>query len=221
MRRWNLLTPLALAALMAACTGDVGETDDQDTDAMAADTMAADTMAGQVAAGDLACRPTATGDDLAGRASPYDSTTFALGDGQAKVCYSRPSLRGRAMIGSDAVPYDTLWRTGANEPTIIHLDAPAEIAGMRVEAGSYSLYTVPRAGNEWTVIVNRSTSQWGHEGRYTQDVRDQEVGRASIPHESVDTPVEQFTIRAMEGGETGLVMEWENSRVRVPIRPVS
>ena len=206
----RLLSPLAVAAVLVACAGDAGSGDANTVDA-------ADTM--QVAAGDLACRPTATGDDLTGRSSPYDSVTLDVGDGQARVCYSRPSLRGRSMIGGEAVPYDTLWRTGANEPTIIHLSAPARIAGIAVEAGSYSLYTVPRRGNEWTLIVNRSTSQWGHEGRYTAEVRAQEVGRATVAHEAVAESIEQFTIRPMEGGESGVLIEWQNSRVRVPVTP--
>lgn len=211
MTRWTFLTPLALAAVLAACGGqDTGEMEEMDETAMAADTMEAT----------LACRPTATGADLAGRSSPYDSVTFSVGEGQARICYSRPSLRGRTMIGGEAVPYDTLWRTGANEPTIIHLTVPAEIAGMAVEPGSYSLYTVPREGDTWTLIVNRSTSQWGHEGRYTQEVRDREVGRTEVRHEALPDTIEQFTIRPMEG-DSGIVVEWQSSRVRVPITPAS
>ncbi|MEJ2503660.1 MAG: DUF2911 domain-containing protein, partial [Gemmatimonadota bacterium] len=156
--------------------------------------------------------------ELEGRSSPYDSTTIGLGDGVAKVCYGRPSLRGRTMIGGDAVPYDTLWRTGANEPTTIHLSGPATIAGIDVEAGAYSLYTVPRAGDEWTLIVNRSTSQWGHESQYTPDVRAPEVGRAAVQHETLDAPVELLTFRPMEDG-SGVILEWQNSRVHIPIEP--
>lgn len=213
MSRWKLFTPLVLVAAAIACGGETAQDD----------TMAMDTAAepASAVATDLTCRPTATGSELAGRSSPYDSTTISVGEGQAKVCYSRPALRGRTMIGGEAVPYDTLWRTGANEPTIIHLDAPAEIAGVQVEPGSYSLYTVPRQGDQWTLIVNRSTSQWGHEGRYSEEVRAQEVGRADVAHEATAEPVEQFTIRAMEGGDNGLLLEWQNSRVRVPIRPAS
>lgn len=216
MRRWVLLGLLMVAGA-AACGGEAAQ---EDTEMADMDQAAAAAEPAATAEG-LACRPTATGADLAGRASPYDSTTIDVGEGQARICYSRPSLRGRTMIGGEAVPYDTLWRTGANEPTIIHLTAPAEIAGMRVEPGSYSLYTVPRQGNEWTLIVNRSTSQWGHEGRYTPEVRAQEVGRAQVAAEQVEQPIEQFTIRPMEGGESGVLIEWQNSRVRVPIRPVS
>lgn len=157
--------------------------------------------------------------DVVGRASPYDSTTVQVGEGVAKICYGRPTLKGRTMIGGEAVPYDTLWRTGANEPTIIHVNVPTTIAGMEVEPGQYSLYTVPRAGDEWTLIVNRSTSQWGHESTYTEEVRGQEVGRAPVSVESIESPVEQLTFRPMDGGQ-GVLLEWQNSRVRIPIAPV-
>jgi hypothetical protein len=160
----------------------------------------------------LVCSPQA---DVEDRASPYDSTTVAVGDGMAKVCYSRPSLRGRTMIGGEAVPYGQVWRTGANEPTTIHLNTAATIAGIEVEAGSYSLYTIPREAESWTLIVNASTSQWGHESSYP-GVEEQDVGRAEVETESLAEPVEQFTIRPMNGG---LVVEWQNARVHIPIEP--
>jgi hypothetical protein len=118
------------------------------------------------------------------------------------------------MIGGDAVPYDTLWRTGANEPTTVHVNVPATIAGIDVEPGSYSLYTVPRESGPWTLIVNRATSQWGHESQYTSDVRAEEVGRTEVESESLDSPVEQLTFRSSGGGA---VLEWQDVRVRIPI----
>ncbi|NIP77857.1 MAG: DUF2911 domain-containing protein [Gemmatimonadetes bacterium] len=156
---------------------------------------------------------------VAGRTSPYDSTVVAVGQGVAKVCYGRPSLKGRTMIGGEAVPYDTLWRTGANEPTILHLNVSAEIAGLAVAPGDYSLYTVPRRGDRWTLIVNRSTSHWGHESNYTAEIRAQEVGRAEVAAEEIAEPVEQLTVRPMESGEPGVILEWQNTRVRIPIEP--
>ena len=165
-----------------------------------------------------ACRPSDRM-PLPGRPSPYDSTTIQVGEGVAKICYGRPSLKGRTMIGGEAVPYDTLWRTGANEPTTIHLNVPATIAGMEVDSGAYSLYTVPREEGPWTLIVNRSTSQWGHESSYTEEVRAQEVGRAEVPAERVDQPIEQLTIRPTGGSQQGAVLEWQNTRVRIPIQP--
>ena len=165
------------------------------------------------------CAPMTDRMPLDGRISPYDSAVVAVGEGTAKVCYGRPALRGRTMIGGEAVPYGQLWRTGANEPTTLHVNIPVAIAGIEVEPGAYSLYTVPREGDSWTLIVNRSTSQWGHESRYTPEVRAEEVGRAPVPHESLEAPVEQLTFRGMEDG-SGLVLEWQNSRVRIPIEPV-
>jgi len=154
-----------------------------------------------------------------GRASPYDSVQVPLGDMTAQICYGRPSARGRTMIGGDYVPYGRLWRTGANEPTVIHLPAPATIAGIEVAEGSYSLYTVP-GSESWEVVVNASTSQWGIESRYTGEVRAAEVGRATVPADRVEDHVETFTITAepIEAQGSDLVLAWEHSRVRIPIR---
>jgi hypothetical protein len=75
---------------------------------------------------------------------------------------------------------------------------------------------------QWTVIVNRSTSQWGHEGQYSPEVRAQEVGRATVPAGTTDSAVEQFTIRAEpEGQGTNLILEWENTRVVIPVTPAA
>lgn len=199
--RWSWTAALILGAMPLLGCGD-------------ADTEASESMQAQepTPAQALACAPQA---DVEERASPYDSTTFDVGDAVAKICYSRPSLRGRTMIGGEAVPYGQVWRTGANEPTTIHLTTPASIAGIDVEPGSYSLYTIPRAEGAWTLIVNASTSQWGHESTYPE-VEDQDVGRVDVDVERLEEPVEQFTIRPMADG-TGILLEWQHSRVRVPI----
>ncbi len=155
----------------------------------------------------------------AGRKSPLDSLTFAVGKRSVKLCYSRPSSKGRTMIGGKAVPFDTIWRTGANEPTTVYAPIALEVAGVRVPAGSWTLYTVP-GRTEWQVIVNRSTSQWGEESYYKGAVRAQEVGRGKLPSETLKEPIEIFTIRAEpapDGGAT-LVLEWEHTRVRIPVR---
>jgi hypothetical protein len=120
------------------------------------------------------------------------------------------------------VPYGKLWRTGANEPTTLHLPFTAEIAGIRVAPGSYSIYTVPNV-DEWEIIVNRSTAQWGVEGQYTSDIEAQEVGRGKVKVQGVAEPIETFTIRSIPAGANAadLVLEWERTRVRVPLKVVS
>ena len=176
-------------------------------------------LAAQGASVEVACHPTAPPEQLAKRASKYDSTSVQLGAARALICYSRPSLRGRHMIGGEAVPFGKLWRTGANEPTIIHVPVAATIAGMRVDPGSYAIYTIP-AEKQWTIIVNRSTKQWGIEGQYTPDIEKQEVGRATVPAEAVAQPIETFTIRSVRAGNAGanVILEWEHSRVSIPVR---
>jgi hypothetical protein len=152
------------------------------------------------------------------RKSPLDSVSFTVGGKTVKVCYGRPSLRGRQMLGGEAVPYGTVWRTGANEPTMIHATGPITLAGLKVPAGTYSLYTVPRK-DEWEIIVNRSTTQWGEESNYTEAVQKQELGRAKVKAETLATPVETFTIKPepASGEAKALVLEWEKTRVRLPL----
>lgn len=166
----------------------------------------------------VACAPMTANMALEGRTSPYDSTLITIEGRTAKICYGRPSARGRTMIGGEAVPFGQLWRTGANEPTTLHLPVAASVAGIDLEPGSYSLYTIPGL-EQWVVIVNRSTSQWGHEGRYTAEVRAQEVGRGMAPAMALDEHVETFTIRS-EPTDAGasLVLDWENTRVVIPVR---
>lgn len=178
--------------------------------------------AAPAAAADTACITMNTRQlPLDKRQSPLDSVSFQVAGKPVKVCYGRPSLRGRTMLGSERVPYGEVWRTGANEPTMIHTTAPISIAGVKVQPGSYSLYTVP-GKQEWQIIVNRATSQWGEESGYPE-VEDQEVGRGTVKAGSVAEPVEQFTIRAepASGDTTTLVLEWERTRVGVGISPAS
>jgi hypothetical protein len=153
------------------------------------------------------------------RKSPLDSVTFNISGQPVKVCYGRPSSRGRAMLGGADVPYGKLWRTGANEPTIFYAPVSLSVAGIRVKPGVYSLYTVP-GKSEWEVIVNRSTSQWGKEDQYTEEVKAQEVGRAKVKSETISKPIETFTIRSELGGGKGasLVLEWEKSRIKIPVQ---
>lgn len=168
----------------------------------------------------LACvpqRPVAT---LATRASTYDSLRITASGKTAQLCYGRPSARNRKIFGGELVPFGKLWRTGADEPTTLHLPFAAMIAGVHVEPGSYSIYTVPGA-TDWEIIINKSITQWGHESRYTDQVKAQEVGRGKVKSEKLPSHVEKLTFRtAPASGGTDLLLEWETTRVRIPIRPM-
>lgn len=75
------------------------------------------------------------------------------------ITYSRPGVKGRVIWG-ELVPYDKVWRTGANEATTIAFSTDVKVNGQPLEAGTYSLHTIPTQG-DWTVIINRQADQWG------------------------------------------------------------
>lgn len=155
---------------------------------------------------------------LAERESPLDSVSFTITGAPVKICYGRPSARGRTMLGGPQIPWGQLWRTGANEPTMIHTTVPLMVAGLLIEPGSYSVYTVPGQG-QWRLILNRSTSQWGIESSYTADIRQAEVGRTSVPSERLSSPVERFTVRVQPADRSRVVvyLEWERTQVTIPV----
>jgi hypothetical protein len=155
------------------------------------------------------------------RRSPLDSVSFEVQGGPVKVCYSRPSAREREVMGG-LLAYGEIWRTGANEPTMIHTSVALEIAGVGVEPGSYSIYTVP-GENEWQVVVNGSITQWGHERNYVGEVAAQEIGRGTVASGATEEYVEMFTIRSEpgEGGSAFVILEWEETQVRIPVLPAN
>jgi Protein of unknown function (DUF2911) len=94
--------------------------------------------------------------------SPPGEAAVTFADGKTvTIHYSRPSMRGRKIFGR-LVPYDRVWRTGANAATSLQTDVDLTIGGANVPAGSYTLYTLPGA-NGWQLIINKQTGQWGTE----------------------------------------------------------
>lgn len=149
------------------------------------------------------------------RASPLAALAFRVDGGHVKVCYGRPSLRGRTMLGGEAVPWGELWRTGANEPTTLHTDAPIRLGPVELDPGSYALYTIPDP-DVWQVLVNRSTRQWGIEPLYPEA---DELARFPVHPETLSTPVETltFTTAPAPGDTLALVLEWQTTRLSIPV----
>ena len=161
-----------------------------------------------------ACTHRGTAADLAKRASPLDSVELVVGGATVKVCYGRPSVRGRTVMGG-LVPFGEPWRLGANEPTRLTLPFAAEVAGVHVEPGTYSLYVVPQR-TTWEVHVNRAVERWGIP--IDAPVEAQDVGKGSVAADTLAQPLEQLTLRLVAGSPNELVVEWEKTRVRIPIR---
>lgn len=154
-------------------------------------------------------------EDLELRISRLDSTSVELGGGTVKVCYSRPRKLGRPIMGR-LVPYGEPWRLGANEATVLHLPLPATVAGVPVDAGSYSLYAVP-GETSWRIVVNADARRWGIP--IDEAVRRQDVGSGKVPAETLGETVERLTLRLLRRSPDHAVLriEWERTGVNVPI----
>jgi hypothetical protein len=151
------------------------------------------------------------------RASPLDSVTGHLARAEIKVCYSRPSARGRPVMGA-LVPFGQPWRLGANEATTLRLSIAVRFGDLRLLPGTYSLYAVP--GPEmWELVVNAEPERWGIP--IGAPVQAHDLGRAAVPSRRIETPVERLTLRFEPAGPAALtlVIEWEQTQLRVPIRP--
>jgi Protein of unknown function (DUF2911) len=154
-------------------------------------------------------------------AQPFTSpaaTASVTIDGKAiKVDYHAPSMHGRKIFGG-LVPYSKVWRAGANQATLLHTEADLDIGGVAVPKGDYSLYILPEQ-NEWKLIVNKKTGQWGivRDGGTSEDPAE-DVGRATMQLGKTG-PVETFKISLIETGPKAgkLQMEWENTVASVPI----
>ena len=161
------------------------------------------------------CKVRGSREWLSTRASPLDSATVVVGGRAAKVCYSRPSARGRVVFG-ELVEYGELWRTGANEPTVLHLTFAAQVAGIPLEPGRYMLFTAPHP-EAWTVAILASDAEDAVEMFRTM----RPVGQGTAGVEALPEPVDTFTIRGVDGATEGqLLLEWERVRVRIPVRSI-
>ena len=153
--------------------------------------------------------------DPADRPSPLDSAVVDMGGEMVKVCYGAPSARGRTLVGGDPHPFGQPWRTGANEATSIHLPFAATVAGVEVDAGSYSLYTVP-GDDSWEIFVNGTVERWGIP--MNAGVAEANVG-SGMASAFANEHTERLTMsfeNAMANSAT-LVLRWEGYRVEIPV----
>lgn len=137
------------------------------------------------------------------RASPLRTTSGNVGDNVSlSVQYGAPSVKGRVLWG-DLVPYNEVWRTGANEATFVEFASDIMVEGSVLPAGKYSLFTIPRESGKWTVIFN---SEWDLEHGHFQYKEEFDVLRV----ESTPTWVEESQEQLSVSVETpGIVVKWE------------
>jgi hypothetical protein len=158
----------------------------------------------------------ATMEEAMERASPLGETEIALEGHVGKICYGRPSAKGRAVEGG-LIPFGQPWRLGANEATAIHFPFPVEVGGIPLEAGSYSLFAIADEF-EWQFVLNSNAERWGIP--LNDEVRATDVGTFTGLPRALTEPVEQFTINwHTHGGDNGhLVLEWGSTRVEIEVK---
>jgi len=146
-----------------------------------------------------------------GALSPRDTARATVGAAHIQIDYGRPMRRGRTIFGN-VVPWDTVWRTGANQATQLITDRDLVIGGTAVPAGTYSLFTIP-SPKGWQLIINKQHGQWGTDYDAHQD-----LARVPMTVRTMATPVErlQIAIQNRTGGSR-LSIGWEQTEAVVEI----
>ncbi|NNE78598.1 MAG: DUF2911 domain-containing protein [Pricia sp.] len=151
--------------------------------------------------------------------SPEKTSTYEQNGFDLTVNYSSPSKKDRVIFG-ELVPYNTVWRTGANEPTTFITTSDIEIGDQNLPAGTYSLWTKPNKEN-WLVIFNEDIPDWGvtilSGGKETTRSPENDVVEIEVPVEETNQTIENLTIDFENEGQLYLFLSWDRTKVKVPI----
>lgn len=147
-------------------------------------------------------------EDKTKRPSPPAEAIGKIGDANIAVYYSSPAVKGREIWGA-LVPYNKIWRTGANEATIFETDQPIALSGNTLPAGKYALFTIP-GETGWTVVFNSEWNQWGA-FKYDET---KDVLRIKVAAEQ--SPVFNERLR-FDVLEDEIALAWENTRIAIPV----
>jgi len=151
--------------------------------------------------------------------SPEKTNTYVQSGLDLSVNYSSPSKKGRTIFG-ELVPFDKVWRTGANEPTTFTTATALKIADKNLPAGTYSLWTKPGKQN-WMVIFNTNVPEWGvtilSGGAETTRVPEEDVVEIAVPVNETDEVTESFTINFTDKGQLYMNIAWDRTKVKVPL----
>lgn len=145
------------------------------------------------------------------RASPHETVSAEIAGAKVSITYGRPYMKGRTIFGG-LVPWDRVWRTGADEATTLTSDKMLMFGNLHAGPGSVTLWTLPTENGAWKFIINKETGQWG-----TAYKAEHDLGRVDMKTEALDTAVEQFTIAIEPAGRGGqIVMTWDKTKMIVP-----
>ena len=150
--------------------------------------------------------------------SPEDTVTYQKNDLKLEVFYNRPYKKERVIFGN-LVPFNEVWRTGANEATTFETTEDILVDGSLLKAGKYTLWTIPMK-DSWKIMFNTKMYPWGinlDEEAYRDPKFDALV--LERPVEETETTLEQFTISFEDSGEfIDMTLAWDDVAVRSPIK---
>jgi hypothetical protein len=156
------------------------------------------------------------------RISPHETISATIDGNKVTIVYGRPYSKNPKTgeirkIWDGLVPYGKVWRTGADEKTLLKTEQPIVLGGTDVPAGTYALFTLPAADGTAMLIVNKQTGNWGIPYK-EEDEATNELARIDLKKDTLDKTVGQFTM-ALEPNLAGggvLKMMWENTGFSVP-----
>lgn len=146
-------------------------------------------------------------------ASPEATVSQVVGLTELEVSYHRPAANSRAVWGA-LVPYDQVWRAGANENTIVSFSTPVTVNGTPVAAGTYGLHMIPTAG-DWTVAFSRETGAWGS---FSYDQKEDAARVTAKPEPAPHQERLSYTFDEPTADSVVLAMRWEKLRVPLAIK---
>jgi hypothetical protein len=148
------------------------------------------------------------------RQSPKLTATGKIGEANVTITYGSPSVKGRKIWG-ELVPFDKVWRAGANEATQFETDKDLVVEGKKLSAGKYTIYTIPNE-KSWQVIFNSQTGQWGIErsGETTRNPEKDVIIVSVKPAQS--SSLEESLVYIVTA--KGFVLKWENLEAPVSIK---
>jgi hypothetical protein len=159
------------------------------------------------------------------RLSPHETISTVIDGNRVMIVYGRPYTKNPRTgevrkIWGGLVPFGKVWRTGADEATLLITQKPLEIGGTTVPAGAYTLWTLPNEDGSAKLIINKQIGQWGidpHEPSNAYDEK-QDLARVDLKNDSLDTPVDQFTIAIAKNPSGGgmLKLSWDKTQFSVP-----
>ena len=145
-------------------------------------------------------------------ASPLGSVYQVVGISEVTVKYSRPSVKGRQIFGG-VVPFDQVWRTGANSATTIAFTNDATISGTKLAAGTYGIFTIP-GKTEWTVILSKDNNLWGS-GNYNPG---NDALRFKVtPEKTSNVELLTFNFETVESDKAKLTISWADLKISFDI----